>query len=199
MATTPAIEPSDVFWAEIPPCEHLLQLYDSDDDFLDSLEGFIAGGLMSGEGVIVIATPQHLALLHKRLWARGIDWTTAKSTDQYIPLEARATLSKFMSSRWPDEELFAELVKGLLARARGEGRKVRAFGEMVAVMWARGEHQATVRLEQLWKELCASEGFSLFCAYPNAGFAKNATQSIKEICAAHTQRVEKRSASISVA
>jgi len=41
---------SEVFWGEIAPCEHLVQIYDNDGAFLDSLEGFVAGGLRAGDG-----------------------------------------------------------------------------------------------------------------------------------------------------
>ena len=48
---------TDVFWGEISPCEHLVQIYLDDSAFLDSLEGFVAGGLLAGDAVILIGTP----------------------------------------------------------------------------------------------------------------------------------------------
>jgi hypothetical protein len=29
---------ADVFWAELSPCEHLVQFYEADDVFMDTLE-----------------------------------------------------------------------------------------------------------------------------------------------------------------
>jgi hypothetical protein len=55
-------------------------------------------------------------------------------------------------------------VSGLLARARANGRRVRAFGEMVALLWEQGHHSATVRLEPQWGSFCRRETFPLFCA-----------------------------------
>ncbi len=56
-------------------------------------------------------------------------------------------------------------------KTRRDGRRVRAFGEMVAVLWDQGQNAATVRLEHLWHKLCPEEkDFSLFCTYPKAGF-----------------------------
>lgn len=46
----------DAFWGEIAPCDHILQLYENDEDFLKYLEGFITSGLYAGDSVIVIAT-----------------------------------------------------------------------------------------------------------------------------------------------
>jgi hypothetical protein len=85
-----------------------------------------------------------------------------------------------------EERLGARVIE-LLARARHGGRRVRAFGEMVAVLCARGDQAATVRLEHLWNELCQAQGFSLFCAYPKVGFTQDATASISELCAAHSR------------
>jgi hypothetical protein len=47
------------------------------------------------------------------------------------------------------------------------------FGEMVALLWARGQAAATVRLEHLWQQFCKEHAFSVFCAYPKAGFTKH--------------------------
>lgn len=177
----------DVFWGEISPCEHLVQIYQDEGVFLDSLEGFIAGGIQAGDGVVVIATPQHLAALNERLAARNIDLATAIKSDQYLALDAEETLSKFMVMGWPDEDFFRTFVTNILQRAKGDNRRVRAFGEMVALLWARGNTGATVQLEHLWHRLCQELSFSLFCAYPKIGFTRNASASIKEICDTHSR------------
>ena len=177
----------DVFWGEISPCEHLVQIYDTDRVFLDTLEGFITGGLRANESAIVIATAPHIATLNERLEAAGFDLAALRARDQYVPLDAQQTMEMFLKDGWPDEDRFFRLVRGLLSCARRDGRRVRAFGEMVAVMWASGHQAATVRLEHLWHQLCAAEQFSLLCAYPRIGFTQNASSSISEICAAHSK------------
>ena len=189
MATSVYGQGADVFWGEISPCEHLVQFYDADNVFVDTLFGFVGGGLAAGEAVIVIATPAHLQVLERRLTAGGHDVERARAADQYIPLDAEDTLARFMKDGWPDDERFFSVVRRLVERARKNHPKVRAFGEMVALMWARGEHGATVRLEHLWHQLCGSEDFSLLCAYPRAGFTQNASSSLDEICAAHSRVV----------
>jgi hypothetical protein len=191
MSSIPNYEPNgvNIFWGEIAPCDHFVQIYEDNDIFLDTLEGFVSGGIRSGDSVIVIAIPSNRKALEERLYAQGIDLMGAVEQDQYIALDAEETLSKFMVSGWPDDELFKQVITSLLARARGEGRRVRAFGEMVALLWARGDQAATVRLEHLWQGLCQMEAFALFCAYPKSGFTMNAESSISEICAAHSKVV----------
>ncbi|HZS45790.1 MAG TPA: MEDS domain-containing protein [Blastocatellia bacterium] len=170
-----------VFWGEIAPSEHVATFYEDDEVLLDTLSGFVGGGLKVGDAAIVIATSSHLKALSDRLKGDGIDVGAAESQDQYIPLNAEEALAKFMVKQWPDDELFAALVTELIARASRNDRRVRAFGEMVALLWARGDQAATVRLEYLWNKLCRSQAFSLFCAYPKAGFTQDTADSLNDI------------------
>jgi hypothetical protein len=176
-----------VFWGEIGPCEHLVQIWEDDQAFLDTLEGFVAGGLARDEGVIVIATAEHLTRLDQRLTARGFDLAGKRADGQYVDRDAAATLEMFMDNGWPDAVRFEFCVLDLVERAAKGGRRVRAFGEMVAILWGRGDQAATVRLERLWHELCHRAAFTLLCAYPRAGFTQDAETSIKEICDAHSR------------
>lgn len=179
----------EIFRGEVTPCEHLVQIYESDDAFLDTLEEFAAAGLRTGEGVIVIATASHLDALASRLAAHGIDVDEARDGDRFITVNAEELISRLVFRGWPDDYLFKQHVTQLISRARGDGRKVRAFGEMVAILWASGQNGATARLEHLWNDIMESESFSLFCAYPRSGFTQDANASIREICAMHSRVV----------
>jgi hypothetical protein len=177
------------FWGEMAPCEHIVQMYTRDALFLDSLSGFVGDGLRCGDGVIVIATAAHLSALEAQLAGDGVDMAAARGRDQYIALDAELTLSRFIVNGWPDEDIFDPLVTGLIARAGRDGRRVRAFGEMVAILWGQGHAAATVRLEYLWHAICRREAFSLLCAYPRTGFTQDAAASAREIVAVHSRVV----------
>jgi hypothetical protein len=148
-----------------------VQLYACDTSFLDALEGYVAAGIRGGDAIIVIATPAHRALLEQRLAEGGFDVRTAAARGQYIALDARATLDRFVVDGWPDETRFRALIGDLVATAREHYPCVRAFGEMVGLLWAEGRHAATLELERLWTRLCHEERFPLFCAYSQAIFA----------------------------
>jgi len=184
-----ATSSNEVFWGEIAPCEHVVQIYENDESFLDLLTGFVGGGVNVGECAVVIATAAHLTALDQRLAALGHSVPSLISQAQYIPLDAEETLSKFMVHDWPDENLFNKVITEVIVKARGNNRKVRAFGEMVAILWAKGQVGATVRLEHLWNKFCENEAFCLFCAYPESGFTQDAAESVMHICSAHTKMI----------
>jgi hypothetical protein len=178
------------FWGEIAPNDHIAHFYDDDETFLITLAGYIAEGLAKQESVIIIATPQHLSRLAHLLGSSGVDLMKPLAEDRYIALDAAVALSCFMMDEWPNEQMFASLVSYLIKRASRNGRRIRAFGEMAALLWARGNQAATEQLEQMWNQYCRDHGFCLLCSYPKAGFSDDPAQSIieiREICAHHTR------------
>ena len=176
------------FWDGLSPSEHVVQIYGTDRVFLDGLTGFVASALESGEAAIVVATAMHLHGLEQRMRGSGIDVDRALAAQRYVPRLAEDLLARVMERDWPNERSVVAAMNELLARARGEdGRDVRVFSEMVAILWARGNHAAAIHLELLWSGLCRAERFPLFCAYPRDTFSRNATESIVEICRIHSK------------
>ena len=176
----------NTFWRDLDPGDHACHVYQDETSLLDTLCAFVGGGLWAGESAIVIATDAHLLRLEEMLRQSGLDLAHFRATDAYIPLSAEVSLSKFMENGWPDAERFEGFVAPTILRAARGGRPVRAFGEMVALLWARGMFAATVRLEHLWNKTLEREKIRLLCGYPKTGFAHGRAQSIREIDAAHT-------------
>jgi hypothetical protein len=171
-------------------CQHILQVYGSDEILLDALEDYVAAGLRNEEAVIVIATRSHRSELERRLARAGHDLARAFANEQLLLLSAAATLERFMVDGHPDEALFLSTIRPVIERARGAGRVVRGFGEMVALLWARGNHEATVELEILWNQLLRVEDVRLFCAYPAPIFTPRVSGRVHAIRAAHTHLFE---------
>jgi PAS domain S-box-containing protein len=173
---------------EMGASEHFVQFYDSDEFLVNSVSEFIGAGLGKGDRAIVIATKAHREQLETRLRMNGLDLTLLSARQQFIALDAAATLARFMAEGEPDPALFAEVVGKLVSKACEGHNTVRAFGEMVALLWAEGNSSAAIKLEELWNELGKTQQFSLFCAYPIAGFrgVSNA-QPLLHICKAHSR------------
>jgi len=178
---------ADVFWGEVAPCDHIVQIYESDAVFIDTLAGFVGNGINSGDCCIVIATRSHLDALDRRLTSFGVRIDTLVEDKRYLPLDAEEMLAKFMVNGWPDEQLFINMVSQLIESCRNTKRRIRAFGEMVAILWAQGHSGATVQLEHLWNKFCEKETFCLFCAYPKTGFTGDINSSVNHICDQHSK------------
>lgn len=166
--------------------EHFVQFYASEGVFADTLEQFIAEGLRTGEAVIVIATQAHLEEMERRLRA-DVDLVAARWRGQYIPVEAEGMLARIMGDRLPAEACFRAELEALLAQA-GK-RKVRGFGEMVALLQACGSREAVLRLEELWSMVCAEHALKLLCAYPRDAFGEEDVAYMARVCASHSHLV----------
>jgi hypothetical protein len=179
-------KPATMFWTEMSPSDHFVQIYEEERYFVDTLESFTVNGLKNDEAIIIIGTEPHRTALERRLAIRGFDLDEARRDNKYIPLDADDTLSRFLNAGWPDDDKFNDTIRPVIQKARSASPKVRAFGEMVALMWSRGQMAATVRLEHLWNRLLSEEKIPLYCAYPKVSFNDSNIRSLHDVCDAHT-------------
>jgi MEDS: MEthanogen/methylotroph, DcmR Sensory domain len=180
----PHARPAD--WSAAGECSHAVQFYESDGHLLDLLTRFVGTALVSGDVALVIATKAHRDGLNRRLKANGLDVSVPREQGRFIALDAAATLEKISRNGTIDAELFREILGELIDKARGGERRVVAFGEMVALLWAQGRGESAIQLEQYWNDLAARSRFSLCCAYPMQGFGNRHAASFMKICAQHS-------------
>ncbi|HUF13186.1 MAG TPA: ATP-binding protein [Longimicrobiales bacterium] len=154
---------------------HAVQFYERESYLLDSVSDHIRSALGAASAGILIATPQHRDGVAQRLTARGLDVAGAQAQGRYVAIDARDTLTRFMVDGWPDPARFDDTVGALITKTRERAAQVHAFGEMVALLWAEGNRDAAIRLEELWNELATREPFALLCAYP-MGVFRDTTQ-----------------------
>ncbi len=170
---------------------HLVQLYSDDGLLLDVLCRFLGGAIAAGDGGIVIATKAHLEGLDVRLKARGFDTATAISQGRYVPVDAEEILPQITANGQINELRVNQIVGGLVTRVRTvddcKGSPIAVFGELVALLWANGQAQEALRLEQLWTALGRKHNFSLLCAYPITGFENDPhIEPFLKMCAQHS-------------
>ena len=169
--------------------EHVVQFYETDDFLIDALALFVGDELSAGDTCLIIATPAHREHIEQRLRASGLDLAAAQARGHYASHDAAGTLARFMVDGAPDRERFTKIIGDMIARSASAEHPVRVFGEMVALLWAQGNHSAAIRLEALWNELRAvAHPFSLHCAYPMRDFAGEAySAQLDEICGLHSR------------
>jgi PAS domain S-box-containing protein len=166
--------------------EHFVQFYRNEHFLLQRLTDFVTAGIQAGEGVVVIATGAHLQALNQALGSQVP--LTCMAAQAYIGLDAGTTLACFMRQQRPDRRLFQSILADIIARASDHGkRRVRAFGEMVALLCIEGHSDAALELEALWNEAAQHHEFSLLCAYPMSTFpSEEHSRAFAEICALHS-------------
>jgi signal transduction histidine kinase len=168
---------------------HIVQFYDDEDFLCDNVAAFLAAGLAAGEPVVVIATEAHRESFAKRIKLRGGDVERALVSGQLTMLDARSSLGLFMVDGAPDWQRFSAAIGGVIARAveGSHGKRVRAYGEMVDLLWRDGNRQGAIALERLWNDLAERHSFSLLCAYVMGNFYRASDgDPFAEVCAAHT-------------
>jgi MEDS: MEthanogen/methylotroph, DcmR Sensory domain len=166
---------------------HAVQFYGNEDSLYTTVAGFLSEGLVAGQPAIAIATADHRDAIAAQLAARLIDVEQATASGGLVFRDAHATLDTFMVDGVPDSDLFEEHVGGLIGNIIGRRHRtvVRAYGEMVDVLWKDGRTDAAIRLEILWNKLATVHGFALLCGYSMGNFYKKAEQ-FDEICRQHT-------------
>lgn len=167
---------------------HAVQFYGDDNSLFTTVAGFLSQGFVDGHPAIVIATRPHSEAILTHLRGRLIDVDRAQQMRTLIVLDARQTLDLFMEGDEPDADRFEDSVGRLIA-AVIEGREnrvqIRAFGEMVDLLWKQGKTRAAIRLEMLWNRLAQRYGFALLCGYSMGNFYKE-TKGFEDICREHT-------------
>ena len=161
----------DAEWVRVlsaaAPRDHLVQLY-QDQDFLNrAVCRFAAAALTNGEGLILVPTVKHWNAFRPRLIAEGIDVESAQQRGQLTIVDADELLPRFMINAMPDSPLFLGLASDIVARARGGSRfpNLRWWGEMVNILWERGDVAASMNLEDLFDQLAHKHDIAIFCSF----------------------------------
>jgi len=94
-----------------------------------------------------------------------------------------------MTDGMPNPGAFRRTLGQILTDLR-RGREhctIRAYGEMVDLLWKEGREAAAIRLETLWNQLGSTHDFGLLCGYSMGNFYKGAA--LDEIHGQHSHVV----------
>jgi hypothetical protein len=152
------------FIASAAPAEHAVQVYEDPAELVGVVVPYLDRGLSDGSPALVIATADH---------ARELAAALAGAPDGLLTvLDADETLASIVVGGTVSREAFERVVGGVVAglEARFPGRTIRAFGEMVDLLWQRGDRSGALVLEELWNELQRTHAFALLCAYCTDAF-----------------------------
>ena len=145
---------------------HAVCFYDDALSLSRTVAGFIGEGLIAGQPAVVIATSSHGAAIREQLMAMSAGAGKRMALGELQVLSAEDVLNCFMVDGLPDARRFEETMTPIMDRMAGNRKRlVRAYGEMVDLLWMNGQEAAAVSLEVLWNQLIARGRCSLLCGY----------------------------------
>ncbi|TLF50417.1 EAL domain-containing protein [Halomonas urmiana] len=163
--------------------DHVVQFYEDDAFLAEVVADYLKAGAEAGEHLLVLLTAPHLAAVLERLEASGLDTDAALASGQLVTCDAQTVLQAIMRDGMPDETLFEQhLLDDIAARAP---LPTRAFGELVNLLCAEGNHEAAVRLEAFWHSACQHMPLTLLCSYALRHF-DDAQDAFESICDHHS-------------
>lgn len=179
-----AVQTRDI---EVADGAHVVKFYEHDRELVGAAGPYLAAAIHAEEAAVVIATEPHRRAFEAALEAHGVDVGRAKAEGTLLSLDAATTLSEFRGGGKIDHDAFHDVIGGVVRSAAACGRPVRAYGEMVALLWDAGDVLAAIELERLWHELAGELPFTLFCSYPAASVAADEhAHALAQVCQLHS-------------
>ncbi len=183
-------------FARAGPRAHLVQFYNEDVVLAQNVVLYIKEGVERGERIVVVSTAAHTKLFREQLRASGTPTEPLERDRRLQFIDAQDTLASFLVDDEPDWIRFDRTIGSLIREARtAPGTTgVRAFGEMVDLLWKQGRLGAATRLEGFWNRLRRTEALTLFCSYTVDVLEPGTTSAeLQELISTHSQLLPARS------
>lgn len=168
--------------------DHLAHFYSKTNSLYPLVCEFFTPAFSHQQAMIIIARPQTRETLRNLFQQKVCDVDGAMARGQLVMLDAETVLSTFIKDGRPDPEAFEQTVGEKIRFTHEKFPFIRAYGEMVDVLWQQGNPKASLSLERLWGKLSQRYKFSLFCGYNLSEEGKHGT-SFNGVCCSHTHVV----------
>ncbi len=167
--------------------DHVVQFYERDSDLARSVARYVTGAVRAGEAAVMIASEKHHRAFAAQLTAEGLDLAQALEDRTVVRLDAATALASFRFAGRIDAEAFRRVI-GSVIRVAGAGRRgVRAYGEMVALLWDADDVAGAIELERHWNDLIAEHQCSLLCAYRSSSVnTRGNAGAVRQVCRLHS-------------
>ena len=148
---------------------HVAQFFDDDRVSVRRIADFLVDGARSGDAIVIVATTEHVRAIERRLASLGAHVEALAAEGRYHALDARTAMQRVCPSGSPNSVLFGEVIGGAVERAAAGGGRVRAYGELVSLLWNAGRRDDAIQIEHLWNELLNFHEVRLLCGYSFSG------------------------------
>jgi len=156
--TVPESPPDE---AATRPSRHVVHLYETDVEIVLSVANAFQAAIEAGQATLLVATPDHRQAIEDELRERGL----VLHPGAHRAFDATETLESLLIDGAPDWSLFRAVVGTVVAELAFLGEGLCVYGEMVGVLWQRGQATSAMRLEGFWNVLGREVAFFLLCGY----------------------------------
>jgi hypothetical protein len=165
---------------------HAVYFYDGEHDLSRFVAAYLAPGLRNGAVAVVIATEDHYRALEAALDGLGVAAPEARDRGRLMWLDATDILERISAQESVDAAAFEREVAAVIRRWAEPPGSLLAYGELVDLLWIRGDVAAAIELERLWNGLIEELEFPLLCAYRGSGMGDPGYhEHIRKICQLH--------------
>jgi len=171
------------------PHVHPVKIYEDDEGLSKMVVTYLSEGLRQDETLLVVATPAHWDAFARGLRDLGFDPQERADAGQLTVLDAGGTLARLMTGELPNRARFEAVISQAMdaAMAWRPEAPLRAYGEMVDLLWQEGRLESALRLEECWQDLMKKRPFSLLCGYKVSVLdSPELAEAMEKICACHT-------------
>jgi DNA-binding NarL/FixJ family response regulator len=171
---------------------HEVHFYSDDSALVDRLSNFLGAPLKAGNAAVFIGTTSHKITLLERLHAETPETRTAIREGRYVALNVFEFLSDFIvSGGMPDADRFLQAVDDLIVSMRKgvnrEHLRIAACSECAHILWAQGNADAAIRLEELWNEISTIHNVDILCGYSLESLrCEEDSYTFRRICEEHS-------------
>jgi hypothetical protein len=178
---------------------HIVKVCRDDAERINSVAQYVNEGLTNGEAVAIIARPPLRKALNDFLVTQGFDLQSCKDQGKIEFFDAEFLLLSLRFDDGIDAEAFEKFVSHPLMVMKQKYDKIRAFGEMVDVLWQKGAYDEAMQLKDRWNDLFKKIEFSLLCTYSLNHLIPSAYDgALEHICRCHTHHIPPEISNITI-
>jgi DNA-binding NarL/FixJ family response regulator len=152
---------------------HELLFFSDDALLLNSFTRIIAAALKADNAAIALVTKPHQESLCERLKAESVDVDSAIQQGTFILVDVAETLAALLVDGLLDSvrafEGFSRLIETASKAAKAQHPRVAICCQCKGSLWAEGNTDAAIQLEQCCNDLAETHEIDFLCAYPFSG------------------------------
>lgn len=144
---------------------HDVQIYSERHELAARVADFLTEGFERGDGCLVLATAESVRAVAPLLAGCGLPVETLQAQRRLALGDAEQIVDEICAEAEPSAAALEAVVVRLTDELDAPSGRIRAYGELVDVLWHRGARAESERLEEHWNRLLERRRIDLLCGY----------------------------------